>query len=186
MLAPPASLATSRRGSAPSPLSRSISSGTAVSGNFARLVMSRARLMDGSSTWAIAPAFVCASCSMIATHDPSPSVTSTPSPRSAAQSATLTMTSFTRGEASYKSDGAAAGRLAEGVEHEHRDRVGFFSRRAARRPDAEIGLRGAEPAEMGPEGVPRFEVAEELGDVDRERVEQLLILARVAIEQPAV
>src|SRR5207237_1151245 len=72
MLAPPASLATSLRGSAPSSFKRATSIGTAVSGNFAALLVSRARLVDGSSTWAIAP-----------------------SRRSAAHAATLTMTSFT-------------------------------------------------------------------------------------------
>ena len=82
--------------------------GTAVSGNFALLVMSRARLVDGSSTCAMAPALVCGSCSMIATQEPRPSVTITPSPRSAAQSATLTMTSFT----SVSCRSARAGRRA--------------------------------------------------------------------------
>src|SRR5438132_1908247 len=56
MLAPPASLATRRRGSAPSAVSCSTRSGTAVSGNLARLVTSRARLFDGRRIWAIAPA----------------------------------------------------------------------------------------------------------------------------------
>src|SRR2546425_3967998 len=42
MLAPPASLATRRRGSAPSALRRSISSGTAVFGDFAPFLKLRA------------------------------------------------------------------------------------------------------------------------------------------------
>src|SRR5881296_933646 len=78
MLAPPASFATSRRRSAPSAVRRSIRNGTAVSGNLAGLVASRARLLEGSSTWAMAPACAWGSCSMIATQDPSPSVTITP------------------------------------------------------------------------------------------------------------
>src|SRR2546428_7471997 len=67
MLAPPASFATSRRGSAPSALRRSIRNGTAVSGNFAGLLMSRARLLEGRSTCAMAPAPARRSCSMIVT-----------------------------------------------------------------------------------------------------------------------
>src|SRR5437899_9761292 len=40
--------------------------------------------------------------------------------------------------------------------------------------------------EMGAQRFPRFRVAKELRDVDGEGVEQLLILARVVIEQPGV
>src|SRR5438046_2972907 len=40
--------------------------------------------------------------------------------------------------------------------------------------------------EMGAQCFPRFRVAKELLDVDGEGVEQLLILARVVIEQPGV
>src|SRR5205823_1711193 len=54
--AAPASLATSRRRSAPRAPSRSMSRGTAVSGNFAGFWASCAKLLDGSRTWAIAPA----------------------------------------------------------------------------------------------------------------------------------
>src|SRR5690242_18125285 len=93
MLAPPASLAIRRRGSAPRAVSRSTRRGTAVSGNLAGFVASRARLFEGRRMCAMAPAQTSGSCSMIATHDPSPSVTSTASPRSAAQSATLTIRS---------------------------------------------------------------------------------------------
>src|SRR5579859_3044761 len=47
-------------------------------------------------------------------------------------------------------------------------------------------MRGAESRDVGSQRVPRLGIAEEFRDVDRERVEQLLILARVRIEQLAV
>ena len=94
MLAPPASLAIRYRGSAPRAVSRCTSSGTAVSGNLAGLLESRARLLEGSRMCAIAPVHARGSCSMIATQDPRPSVMRTASARPAAQSATLTMVSF--------------------------------------------------------------------------------------------
>jgi hypothetical protein len=70
------------------------------------------------------------------------------------------------------------------------DGVGLFARRAARRPDAQPSaiLPARRPAlgQMRAQGIPRFDVAEELGDVDRERVEQLLVFPRVVIEQAGV
>src|SRR5206468_1727463 len=102
-----------RRGSAPRAVSCSTRRGTAVSGNLARLVASRARLFDGRRIWAMAPAPAFESWSMIATHDPSPSVTMTTSPRSAAQSATLTTRSLGAGGSfaflvTRRSDGRSA------------------------------------------------------------------------------
>ena len=94
MLAPPTSLATRRRGSAPSALRRSTSNGTAVSGNLAGWPGSRARLREGSRMCAIAPAHARGSWSMIATQEPRPRVTRTSLPRAAAQSAIRTTVSW--------------------------------------------------------------------------------------------
>src|SRR5256714_506172 len=170
---------------------------------------------------AIAPALVCASYNMIATHEPSPSVTSTPSPRSAAQSATLTIVSFsphplapghvaaleTRrhfGERALRilrlprplqtqtidigciDRDSREGVLAQRLSDEDRDRVRLFTGGAPGGPDAERRRPGAEGREMRPQRIPCFGVAEEFRDVDRERVEELLILPRILIEDFAV
>src|SRR5437660_642146 len=200
MLAPPASLATRWRGSAPSAVSRSTRSGTAVSGNLARLVTSRARLFDGRRIWAMAPAPTFGSCSMIATHDPRPSVTMTASPRSAAQSATLTIRSFgaggscCRGFTRRPCDRSA--RVAPPARGAHapgrpasRPCRGAASppARAPGRPDTHVApARLPEPVEPRLERVPRLEVAEELGDVDGERIEEQVVLVGVLIEEAGV
>src|SRR5207247_7126302 len=68
----------------------------------------------------------------------------------------------------------------------HGDRVGFLAGRASRRPHAQARPAPGQHVEIWAQRIPRFDVAEELRDVDRERVEQLLILVRVAVEEGAV
>src|SRR5438552_372630 len=206
MLAPPASFATSRRRSAPSAVRRSIKNGTAVSGNLAGLVASRARLLEGSSTWAMAPARASGSCSMIATQDPSPSVTITPSARATAHSATLTI--VTRGAAAliWPPPGGRSARAAPparaaaapvrtasppcrapGSRRGDRDRIRLLPRGAPRRPGADVPRAlGPQRREAGRQRLPRLQIAEKLRDVDGQRVEQQVVLVRVGVEHLAV
>src|SRR5436305_911917 len=196
MLAPPASFATSRRRSAPSAVRRSIRNGTAVSGNLAGLVASRARLLEGSSTWAMAPARASGSCSMIATQDPSPSVTITPSARATAHSATLTI--VTRGAAAliWPPPGGRSARpleqrllpaLPRRFRQGDRDRIRLLPRGAPRRPGADVPRAlGPQRREAGRQRLPRLQIAEKLRDVDGQRVEQQVVLVRVGVEHLAV
>src|SRR5437016_994879 len=198
MLAPPASFATSRRRSAPSAVRRSIRNGTAVSGNLAGLVASRARLLEGSSTWAMAPARASGSCSMIATQDPSPSVTITPSARATAHSATLTI--VTRGAGALETGAVDVGRVhARPLEQRllpalprrfrqgDRDRIRLLPRGAPRRPGADVPRAlGPQRREAGRQRLPRLQIAEKLRDVDGQRVEQQVVLVRVGVEHLAV
>src|SRR5438046_1793042 len=208
MLAPPASFATSRRRSAPSAVRRSIRNGTAVSGNLAGLLASRARLLEGSSTWAMAPARASGSCSMIATQDPSPSVTITPSARATAHSATLTIVTRRaaarirprRGAGALETGAVDVGRVhARPLEQRllpalprrfrqgDRDRIRLLPRGAPRRPGADVPRAlGPQRREAGRQRLPRLQIAEKLRDVDGQRVEQQVVLVRVGVEHLAV
>src|SRR2546422_8324630 len=66
-----------------------------------------------------------------------------------------------------------------------RDRIGLLARRAPRRPDPHLAAAPLPQLdEVGRERAPRLGVAEELRHVDRESVEQQVVFARVAVEQP--
>ncbi len=77
--------------------------------------------------------------------------------------------------------------IAELVQEHDGDRVGLLARGAAGAPDTDgiaFQLAVQQPGDdLGPQRVPGLLVAEELGDVDEQRVEQPAVLLRVRLQE---
>src|SRR5688500_6947227 len=72
--------------------------------------------------------------------------------------------------------------------HQYRYRVGLLARRAARAPDAKLGIRSLPQLRNHPllDDCVRVPVAEELRDVDRECPVQPVVFLQIRVENPGV
>ena len=92
-----------------------------------------------------------------------------------------------REDADLRTGSAAPGRLGRRDGHGIR----LLAGRAAGRPDAQLaclvaGLRDERRQDGGPEVIPHAAVAEELGDLDQQAVDEAVVLDRVALDERRV